>query len=60
MTTIVNNMLGREADQDYVADHQDDLVQFNDLSQSHWAYYDVMEAVNAHDFTKTNGNESWD
>ena len=60
VTTIVNNMLGREADQDYVADHQDDLVQFNDLSQSHWAYYDVMEAVNAHDFTKTNGNESWD
>lgn len=59
VTTIVNNMLGRAADQDYVIDHQDELVQFNDLNRTHWAYYQIMEAVNAHDYTKTGGRENW-
>ena len=26
---------------------------------SHWSYYAVMEATNAHDFTKDNGVETW-
>ena len=59
VTTIVNNMLGRAADQDYVIDHQDELVQFVDLNRTHWAYYQIMEAVNAHDYTKTGGSENW-
>ena len=58
MTTIVNNMLGREADRDYVIDHQADLVQFSDLTRIHWAYYDIMEATNAHDYTKSSGTEN--
>ena len=59
VTTIVNNMLGRVADRDYVIDHQADLVQFSDLTRAHWGYFQIMEATNAHDYTKSNGTESW-
>ena len=60
VTTIVNNMLGRAADEDYVDEHWDELVQFNDLSDNHWAYYQIMEATNEHDYTKSNGMENWE
>lgn len=59
VTTIVNNMLGRAADRDYVIDHQADLVQFTDLTRAHWGYFQIMEATNAHDYTKSNGIENW-
>ena len=59
VTTIVNNMLGREADRGYVNTHTDTLVQFNDLTRIHWAYYDIMEAVNEHEYTRTYGTEDW-
>ena len=59
VTTIVNNMLGRAADRDYVIDHQADLVQFTDLTRAHWGYFQIMEATNAHNYTKSNGTESW-
>ena len=59
VTTIVNNMLGREADRSYVNNHADTLVQFNDLTSIHWAYYDIMEAVNEHEYTRTYGVEDW-
>ena len=59
VTTIVNNMLGREADRSYVNNHADTLVQFNDLTSIHWAYYDIMEAVNEHEYTRTYGTEDW-
>ena len=59
VTTIVNNMLGRAADRDYVIDHQADLVQFSDLTRTHWGYFQIMEATNAHDYTKSDGIENW-
>ena len=59
VTTIVNNMLGRAADRNYVIDHQADLVQFSDLTRAHWGYFQIMEATNAHDYTKSNGSENW-
>ena len=59
VTTIVNNMLGRAADRDYVIDHQADLVQFSDLTRTHWGYFQIMEATNAHDYTKSDGVETW-
>lgn len=59
VTTIVNNMLGRAADRDYVIDHQADLVQFSDLTRAHWGYFQIMEATNAHDYTKSGNTEDW-
>ena len=58
VVTIVNRLLGREADEDYIADNLRKLNTFSDVSRKHWAYYAVMEAANAH--TAVLGeNESW-
>ena len=59
VTTIVNRMLGRSADVDYVDRHKDDLRLFPDVSQDYWAYYQIVEATNAHDYTKEGNTESW-
>ena len=59
VTAIVNRMLGRAADEDYVDRHADALRQFPDVSRTHWAYYQIMEAANAHDYNKENGAEDW-
>ncbi len=48
VVTIVNRLLGREADQEYIADHPRGLVLFPDVSKSYWAYYDILEAANGH------------
>ena len=58
VVTIVNRLLGREADADYIADNLRKLNTFPDVSRKHWAYYAVMEAANPH--TAILGDsESW-
>lgn len=57
---ITNNMLNRFADQSYINNNQSSIEQFTDLTKSHWAYYVIMEATRAHDFTSSNGVETWD
>lgn len=59
VTTIVNRMLGRSADENFVDSHADELRQFTDVNDSHWGYYNIMEAANAHDFTMENNTENW-
>ena len=59
VTTIVNRMLGRSADENFVDSHADELRQFTDVNDSHWGYYNIMEAANAHDFTIENNTENW-
>ena len=59
VVTIVNRLLGREADEDYIADNRRQLVTFPDVSSRHWAYYNVLEAANAHTANLTNP-ETWD
>ena len=57
--TLVNRMLARTADTAYVDANGDSLRQFPDVKQSDWFYYAVMEAANAHDYTKTDSGEVW-
>lgn len=57
--TLVNRMLARAADADYVDANGDSLRQFPDVGQTDWFYYAVMEAANVHDYAKTDGVESW-
>lgn len=59
VVTIVNRLLGREADEDYIADNHRRLVMFPDVSSRHWAYYNVLEAANAHTAILTDP-ETWD
>ena len=58
VTAIANRMLGRVADRNYI-DSQELTVRFTDNDPSNWAYYDIVEATNAHSFTHTDGQESW-
>lgn len=59
VTTVVNRMLGRSADQAYVDANTGLLKIFPDAAdKKYWAYYDIVEATNAHDFEKKDG-ESW-
>ncbi|MEG0598483.1 MAG: S-layer homology domain-containing protein, partial [Oscillospiraceae bacterium] len=56
---IVNTMLWRFADTVYV-DKAKNLKTFPDVATSDWAFYDIMEAANGHDFKQDkNGLETW-
>ena len=52
-------MLGRSADTAYVDGHVDELRLFPDVEKSHWAYYPIVEATNAHNCAKADGTETW-
>lgn len=48
VVTIVNRLLGREADTDYIGKYLGRLNTFTDLDSSYWAYGDILEAANSH------------
>lgn len=56
--TIINRLLGRVADEDYIDANLRKLTTFTDMTTKHWAYYEVMESANAHTADVTKG-ESW-
>ena len=47
VVTIVNRVLGHEADQTYINNARG-LITFSDVVRNHWAYYDIAEAANTH------------
>ncbi|MEG0765782.1 MAG: S-layer homology domain-containing protein, partial [Pseudoflavonifractor sp.] len=56
---IVNTMLWRFPDTKFI-DKAEGLKTFPDLAKGNWAYYDVVEATNAHEFAQTKtGAETW-
>lgn len=52
-------MLGRSADRDFIA-HHTELKTFSDVPASHWAYYDICEAANAHTYEHASQMELWE
>ena len=56
--SIVNRLLGWEADKSYVNKNVRKLTAFSDMAKNHWAYYAVMEAANTHIAT-IDGSEVW-
>ena len=61
VTAIVNRMLGRVPDESFIDQNAERLpVQFTDNpATGSWAYYNIVEATNGHDFTHVNGEEVW-
>lgn len=57
VTKIVNKMLERTADRTFVDGNA--VKTFTDTAKGHWAYYDIEEAANAHDYTKSGSGETW-
>ena len=56
--TAMNRVLGRVCDKNYVNLHADELLAFSDLAPAHWAYYDIAEAANGHDYVRAPA-ETW-
>lgn len=57
--TIVNRMLNRVADKDYIEANYEKVLTYPDLDESHWAYYEILEASNWHDHKVENNEEIW-
>ena len=58
VATIVNRMLNRTADRDFVDGSA--VTTYVDVPNTYWAYYSIAEATNAHTHTIDNdGVESW-
>lgn len=56
---IVNNMLARKADAEYINGHSGSIKLFSDVSSSKWYYEDVAEAANTHEYEMNGGAENW-
>lgn len=60
VATIVNRMLGRAADQEYVEKNREEFTKFSDLNNPDaWYYYAVIEASYEHEYTVEDGTEKW-
>ena len=59
VAAVTCRLLERNADQSYIRSHLSELRVFTDVSESHWAYWYTMEAVNGHDYTKSGSSETW-
>ena len=60
--SMLNRLLGRYADKSAIDAHGKDgkILRFIDLSFTHWAYYQIMEASIPHVYVKSDaGAESW-
>ena len=59
VAVIVNRMLARNADHDFIDVYPHQLQRFADVDILHWAYYDIVEASNSHDYKKDTEREIW-
>lgn len=56
----INRMLGRKADEAFIKAHVSELKSYIDIQDATlWYYLDLVEAVNGHDYTPTEGKEIW-
>ena len=59
--SIVNRMFDRAADTNFVSVHDYEIKSYTDLNGSHWAYYEIMEATQTHNYEKLGVRvERWD
>ena len=57
--SVINRVLGRVCDKEYVNENSNVIKLFNDVNASHWAYNDIIEASNAHKYENAGGAEHW-
>ena len=59
VVVIVNVILERSGDKHYADENHQMLNKFVDISQDHWAYYEIIEATNGHDYSMKENSETW-
>ena len=57
--TLINNLLGRSADEEFISNNTRKLNSFTDMYAKHWAYEAIMEAANGHTAVLENNAEAW-
>jgi len=56
----MQRVTGRTPDEDYINKNVSTLNKFTDLkNNSHWAYYDILEAANTHRGISNKDAENW-
>ena len=58
-TTVANRMLGRVADGVWIEGHMGELKLFEDVPRGHFAFRDIVEATNAHEYERDGRYEEW-
>ena len=59
VVSITNRMLTRRADKNFITKHRSAILRFTD-TPTHWAFYDIVEACNGHDYTRQGTiEENW-
>ncbi|NLY09423.1 MAG: hypothetical protein GXZ11_05940 [Tissierellia bacterium] len=57
---ITNPIFQRYPDKVYIDKNEREMPYFNDLSNGHWAYFELMEAAQGHDYSRNaDGSETW-
>lgn len=56
---LTNAVLDRVCDKAYADANANQLASYVDLTAQHWAYYDLVEAINAHDYHSDGKEETW-
>lgn len=60
VVTVTNHATGRTPDEDYINKNVSTLNKFTDFkNNSHWGYYDIMEAANTHRGVLNKDAENW-
>ena len=60
VVSVTNRMLYRQADAAFVRDNKESIKAFYDVPSNYWAYLDIMEATNGHNYTRIENNaELW-
>ena len=59
--TILNNYADLNVTLNGMVVVHKDVVKFTDINESHWAYYEIMEAANTHEYQREKGTipETW-
>ncbi len=58
--TVVNRMLSRYPDKNYIDENRDELIIFADVTdREYWAYYEIYESASEHHTRLNKQTESW-
>ena len=56
--TLINRVLDRVADEKFILENLSQLKTFSDI-KDHWAYLEICESANTHEYVRDNGKEIW-
>lgn len=60
VTAIINRLYNRIGDEKFIDGNQGLIKKYKDLDKSHWAYYELVEAYEGHEYVRlANMREQW-